>query len=106
MKIHTAFLTAALAIALNGFALAGPKTYQVTGSVTAVTDSLITVQKPNKEVWEIARDSNSKVTGDLKVGSKVTIEYTMTAATVEVKAAGGDKGDKGKGGDKKKTDKK
>jgi hypothetical protein len=103
MKIHTAFLTAALALALNGFALAGPKTYQATGPVTALTDSLITITK-GKETWEIARDSNTKVTGDLKVGSKVTIEYTMTAATVEVKSADGGKG--GKGGDKKKGDKK
>ena len=30
----------------------------------------------------------TKVTGDLKVGSKVTIEYTMKAATVEVKDTG------------------
>ena len=29
----------------------------------------------------------TKVTGDLKVGSKVTIEYTMKAAAVEVKEA-------------------
>jgi len=28
-----------------------------------------------------------KVTGDLKSGSKVTIEYTMKAATIEVKEA-------------------
>ena len=28
-----------------------------------------------------------KVKGDLKVGSKVTIEYRMTAATIEVKDA-------------------
>ena len=29
-----------------------------------------------------------QVTGDLKVGSKVTIEYTMKAATIEVKDTG------------------
>jgi hypothetical protein len=33
----------------------------------------------------MARDKDAKITGDLKVGSKVTIEYTMTAKTVEVK---------------------
>ena len=37
--------------------------------------------------WEIARGKDTKVTGDLKVGSKVTIEYRMTAATIEVKDA-------------------
>jgi hypothetical protein len=39
-----------------------------------------------KDKWELNRDAATKVTGDLKVGSKVTIEYTMKATTVEVKA--------------------
>jgi hypothetical protein len=66
--------------------LAGPvKTYQVTGPVLEVTDTMIAVQK-GKDRWEIARDKDTKVTGDLKVGAKVTIEYVMTAAKVEVKA--------------------
>lgn len=66
---------------------AGPKTYQVTGPVLEMKDDSITVQK-GKEKWEIARDASTKVTGDLKPGSKVTIEYTMKAVTVEVKDAG------------------
>jgi hypothetical protein len=66
---------------------AGPKTYQVTGPVLEMKDDSITVQK-GKEKWEIAKDASTKVTGDLKVGSKVTIEYTMKAATIEVKDAG------------------
>ena len=65
---------------------AGPKTYQVTGPVLEVTADVIAVQK-GKDRWEIGRDAATKVTGDLKVGSKVTIEYTMKAATVEVKDA-------------------
>src|SRR6476659_2620166 len=64
---------------------AAPKTYQVTGPVLELTDDLIIVQK-GKERWEIARSKDAKVTGELKVGAKVTIEYRMTAATVEVKA--------------------
>ncbi len=65
---------------------AGPvKTYQVTGPVLEVTDTMIAVQK-GKDRWEIARDKDTKVTGDLKVGAKVMIEYVMTAAKVEVKA--------------------
>ena len=63
---------------------AGPKTYQVTGPVLEMTDDSITVQK-GKEKWQIARDKDTKVKGDLKVGAKVTIEYTMKAAAVEVK---------------------
>jgi hypothetical protein len=66
---------------------AGPRTYQVTGPVLEMKDDLITVQK-GSEKWEIAKDAATKVTGDLKVGSKVTIEYTMKAATIEVKDAG------------------
>ncbi len=60
------------------------KTYQVTGPVLSVTDDAIVVQKGNEQ-WEIARDASTKVTGDLKVGAKVTIEYRMTATTVTVK---------------------
>ena len=61
------------------------KTYQVTGPVLEVTDKTIVVQK-GKEKWEIEKDAATKITGDVKVGSKVTIEYTMTAAIVEAKA--------------------
>ncbi|MDD5101352.1 MAG: hypothetical protein PHP66_10450 [Syntrophales bacterium] len=74
------FFVAAVAFA------AGPKTYQVTGPVLEVTADVIAVQK-GKDRWEIARDAATKVTGDLKVGSKVTIEYTMKAVTAEVKDA-------------------
>jgi len=45
------------------------------------------VVEKGKDKWEIARDAATKVTGDLKVGSKVTVEYTMKAATVDVKEA-------------------
>ena len=65
---------------------AGPKTYQVTGPVLDLKEDLIVVQK-GSEKWEIARGKETKVTGDLKVGSKVTVEYRMTAASVEVKDA-------------------
>ncbi len=61
------------------------KSYQVTGKVVELTDTSIVVDKGD-EKWEIARDASTKVTGDLKVGSKVTVQYRMTAGTVEVKA--------------------
>ena len=79
-----------LAVLMIGTSLAlaaGPKTYQVTGPVLEIKDNIITVEK-GKEKWEIAKDAATKVTGDLKVGSKVTIEYTMKATAVEVKDAG------------------
>ena len=80
-----ALLLAATLLAPSAFA-ATAKTYQVTGPVLAVSADMIVVQK-GQDRWEIARDASTKVTGDLKVGAKVTIEYRMTATSVEVKAA-------------------
>ena len=77
--IRTVIAIVTLALASSAFA------YQVTGPVLEVTDSKIVVQK-GKEKWEIARTPDTKVTGDLKVGAKVTVEYTMTAQSVEAKA--------------------
>ena len=85
MKRILVFVCAIALVASLAFA-AGPKTYQVTGPVLELKDDLIVVQK-GKDKWEIARGADTKVTGDLKVGSKVTIEYRMIAATVEVKDA-------------------
>ena len=85
MKRILILTCAVVFIAAVAFA-AGPKTYQVTGPVLEVNADTIVVQK-GKDKWEIGRDAATKVTGDLKVGSKVTIEYTMKAATVEVKDA-------------------
>ena len=78
-------LLAAASLALSSAAFAGAKTYEVTGPVLEVTDSMIVVQK-GKDRWEVNRDANTKVTGDLKVGEKVKITYTMSATDVEVKA--------------------
>ena len=81
---------AAASLALSSAAFAGAKTYQVTGPVLEVNDSMIAVQK-GKDRWEVNRDSNTKVSGDVKVGDKVTVTYTMTATDVEVKAGKGGK---------------
>lgn len=86
MKLNTLFsLVAASTVALSSTAFAGAKSYQVTGPVVEATDSMIVVMK-GKERFEIDRDSSTKVTGDLKVGEKVTVMYTMSAKEVEVKA--------------------
>ena len=88
----------ALAVVLAGFAWSAdarqPKTYQVTGDVLEVADDLIVVQK-GKEKFEIGRTADTKVTGDLKVGAKATVEYRMTAANADAKAAKGDKKEAG-----------
>jgi hypothetical protein len=70
----------------GGYVFAAGKTYQVTGPVLEVRSDAIVVQK-GSEKWEIARDAGTKVTGDLKVGAKVTIMYRMTATDLDVKAA-------------------
>ncbi|HSI35323.1 MAG TPA: hypothetical protein VK986_17215 [Tepidisphaeraceae bacterium] len=92
--IVTSVLAVAIALLVAAPAEAKqPKKYQVTGTVLEVGDDVIVVEK-GEEKWEIAREAATKVTGALKVGAKVTIEYRMVAATAEVKeggAAGADK---------------
>ncbi len=80
-------MIAAGVMAFASVGVAGsPKTYQVTGPVLEMNDNMIVVQK-GKERWEVARDAKSKTKGDVKVGSKVTIEYTMTATEIEARPA-------------------
>ncbi len=76
---------AALLASLAAPALAAEKSYQVTGPVLDVTDSTIVVQK-GSEKWELARTPDTKVTGELKKGEKVTVQYKMTATSIEVKS--------------------
>jgi hypothetical protein len=85
MKVLRA-ASAVLVLVAATAAFAGGKTYQVTGPVVEATDAKIVVMK-GKDKWEIARTPDTKVTGELAKDAKVTIEYTMTATSVEVKAA-------------------
>jgi hypothetical protein len=84
--IWMASLCTAFLLAASNLNAAEAKTYQVTGAVLEVTATTIVVQKGD-EKWELARNKNTKITGDLKVGAKVTIYYTMVATEVEVKDA-------------------
>ena len=95
MKTTTAFsLLAAASLVLSSAAFGGSaKDYQVTGPILEMNDSMIAVQK-GKDRWEIARDSSTKSSGEMKVGDKVTVHYTMTATNIEAKAAKADKGKK------------
>ena len=90
MKAAFSLLAAASLALSSAVYAAGEKTYQVTGPVLEVTDTMIAVQK-GKDRWEINRDANTKVTGDLKVGEKVKVTYTMSATDIEVKAGKGKK---------------
>jgi hypothetical protein len=94
MKRINTLLAAALFVPALAFA-AGPRDYQVTGPVLDVTPDIITVEK-DKEKWEIARTKDTKIEGDLKKGSRVTIKYKMTATSVDVKDAGKKADTKGK----------
>lgn len=83
--------TCCLAAVCGTLVLASPalyaaeaKTYQVTGPVLEATDTTITVQKGDDK-WQIARDKNTRIDGQLKVGARVTIHYRMVATDVEVK---------------------
>lgn len=78
-------LVALIMVVLVSLAFAAaPKTYQVTGPILELKEEMIVVEK-GKEKWEIARDKETKVKGDLKVGSKVTVEYRMVATSIEAK---------------------
>lgn len=85
MKFSAALVGIALLAASTSMA-AGTKSYQVTGPVLEVRPDAVVVQK-GTEKWEIAKDKDTKITGDLKVGSKVTIMYTMKAVSIDAKAA-------------------
>ena len=86
MNSKVIFLLAVASFALSSAALAaGAKTYEVTGTVLETTPTKIVVQK-GAERWEIDLDPQTKVRGELKVGAKVTITYTMSAAKIDAGA--------------------
>jgi hypothetical protein len=91
IKKHSLALVCCFALfGASSLHAAESKSYQVTGPILELSPTTITVQKGDDK-WEIARNSKTKIKGDLKVGSKVTIYYTMVAAEVEVKEAKGKK---------------
>lgn len=81
LKVSFAF---ALVSLLSSPSDAAVKTYQVTGPVIETSDISITVQK-GKDKWEIAREATTEAKGEIKKGDKVTVEYRMTAASIEAK---------------------
>ena len=73
-----------IALFLSAASLVSAKDYQVTGPVLEVKDDVIVVKK-GTENWEIARDKNTKTTGEIKKGDRVMIKYKMTATSIEGK---------------------
>jgi len=84
MKTKTAFSLIAIAnfIFCSAAFAAGAKTHEVTGTVRENTPTKIVIQK-GAERWEIDLDPQTKVGGEIKVGAKVTITYTMSAAKID-----------------------
>ncbi len=70
-------LIAVISLALSGTVFG--QTAQMTGKVLALSKDSITVQS-GTDVWTIKRVPATKVTGDLKPGSVVTISYNAPDA--------------------------
>jgi hypothetical protein len=77
------FICGMALFAASSLYAADARKYQVTGPVLEITPTTITVQKGNDK-WELGRNSTTKITGDLKVGARVTVYYSMVATEVEV----------------------
>jgi len=58
--------------------------YQWTGTVLEADGDHLIVEK-GKDKWEFAYDKDTKVTGTLKAGAKVTVKYVMKATSIEAK---------------------
>jgi hypothetical protein len=85
-KFLRVLVPAVLLLIAPVFAHAAVDDFQVTGNVTEKTADSITVMK-GKERFQIAIDKDTKMTGDVKVGGKVTIKYKMYASSIEAKEA-------------------
>ena len=100
MKRFLGILIACAVVAAVSTAWA--KDYQVTGPVVDVKDDAIVVKK-GSDNWELARDKDTKTSGEIKKGEKVTIKYKMIATSIEGKEAPKGKAEaKGKADDKMK----
>src|SRR5690348_17824825 len=65
-----------LAVLFLSASFAFAKDYQVTGPVVDVKDDAIIVKK-GSENWEIARDKDTKTSGEVKKGDRVMVKYKM-----------------------------
>jgi hypothetical protein len=81
MKKFAIVVVALVLVASVAFA---GKTYQFTGKVLEIKDNVIIVDKKG-EKFELTKDANTKIKGDLKVGAKVTVQYESRATEIEVK---------------------
>jgi hypothetical protein len=87
-KLLLSLIAAASLTASSAAFAAGAKSYQVTGTILEVKPTMIAVQKDGDRL-EMDLDPQTKVTGELKVGSTVTITYVMSATKADASAATG-----------------
>ncbi len=80
-----------LIVAAFAFARPPKADYQWTGTVLEADGDHLVVEK-GKDKWEFAYDKDTKVTGTLKVGAKVTVKYVMKATSIEAKEEPAKKG--------------
>ena len=85
-KLLLSLIGAAGLTASSAALAAGAKSYQVTGTILEVKPTMIAVQKDGDRL-EMDLDPQTKVTGELKVGSTVTITYVMSATKADATAA-------------------
>ena len=83
---------AATVLSTTSLKAADAKDYQVTGPVIEIHDTYIVVKKSEAN-WQLARNKSTKG-GDVKVGAKVTVYYTMIATEIEAKKATAAKSEK------------
>ena len=84
---------AATVLSTTSLKAADAKDYQVTGPVIEIHDTYIVVKKSEGNNYQIARNKSTKG-GDVKVGDKVTVYYTMIATEIEAKKATAAKSEK------------
>jgi hypothetical protein len=84
-KLLLSLIAAASLTASTAAFAAGAKSYQVTGAILEVKPTMIAVQKDGDRL-EMDLDPQTKVTGELKVGSTVTITYVMSATKADATA--------------------
>jgi len=84
MKRYLIVLLAILVIVSFALARAPKSDYQWTGTVLETDGDHLVVQKGD-EKWEFTQDKDTKLSGTLKVGSKVTVKYVMKAVSIEAK---------------------
>ncbi len=82
-KLACAAVAIVFALMLAAGISAAAKTYQFTGTVTAVDGNTFTVEKSAKETWTFETAGDTK--GMPKVGDKVTVHYKMVATEIQSK---------------------